>query len=156
MSVSVTTVMDKGDVMSDSREAFEKWAASKMKNFAGGIDLSLVSPSGHDEWTYATKAAESSWRAWQDSRQELEGEPVGTAKRCGYDRDITYCEFEADEVPIGTKLYTHTASSGKQAVYSLVGHFYNRPSEGRIGIEWCCDSLDDGQELYAKQEQDDE
>ena len=53
-------------------------------------------------------------------------------------------------------LYTHTASGGKQAVYSLVGHFYNRPSEGRIGIEWCCDSLDDGQELYAKQEQDHE
>jgi hypothetical protein len=58
----------------DSREAFEKWAASKMKNFAGWIDLSLVSPSGHNEWTYATKAAESSWRAWQASRQALEGE----------------------------------------------------------------------------------
>jgi hypothetical protein len=58
----------------DSREAFEKWAASKMKNFAGGIDLSLVSPSGHNGWTYATKAAESSWRAWQASRQALEGE----------------------------------------------------------------------------------
>ena len=45
------------------------------------------------------------------SRQGVEGEPVGTAKRCGYDRDITYCEFEADEVPIGTKLYTHPASA---------------------------------------------
>jgi hypothetical protein len=45
----------------------------------------------------------------QASRQE--GEPVGTAKRCGYDRDITYCELEADEVPIGTKLYTHPASA---------------------------------------------
>ena len=48
------------------------------------------------------------------------------------------------------------AIADKQAVYSLVGHFYNRPSKGRIGIEWCCDSLDDGQELYAKQEQGDE
>jgi hypothetical protein len=47
----------------------------------------------------------------QASRQELEGEPVGTARRCGYDRDITYCDFEADEVPIGTKLYTHPASA---------------------------------------------
>ena len=45
------------------------------------------------------------------SRQALEGEPVGTARRCGYDRDITYCDFEADKVPIGTKLYTHPASS---------------------------------------------
>ena len=61
--------------------------------------------------------------------------------------------FWDKSLTVGTKLYTHTASGGKQAVYSLVGHFYNRPSEGRIGIEWCCDSLDDGQELYAKQEQ---
>ena len=45
------------------------------------------------------------------SRQALEGEAVGTARRCGYDRDITYCDFEADEVPIGTKLYTHPASA---------------------------------------------
>ena len=41
----------------------------------------------------------------------LQGEAVGTARRCGYDRDITYCDFEADEVPIGTKLYTHPASA---------------------------------------------
>lgn len=30
-----------------------------------------------------------------------------------------------------------------------VGHFYNRPQEGRIGVEWCCDHLDDGQAIYA-------
>jgi len=60
---------------------------------------------------YYDEVLEGMWRGWQASRQELEGEPVGTAKRCGYDRDITYCEFEADEVPIGTKLYTHPASA---------------------------------------------
>ena len=63
---------------------------------------------------YYDEVLEGMWRGWQASRQELEGEPVGTAKRCGYDRDITYCDFEADEVPIGTKLYTHPAS--RQAV----------------------------------------
>jgi len=126
--------------------------------------------SGHspvDVWDHVVEQVdkENSFEAFilrkqaeavQASRQDFESEPVGTARRCGYDRDITYCDFEADEVPIGTKLYTHTAIVGKQAVYSLVGHFYNQPLEGRIGIEWCCDSLDDGQELYAKQEQGDE
>ena len=60
--------------MSD-REAFEKWAVHNMKNFAGGLDLSLATPSGHDGWTYATKAAESSWRAWKTSRQALSSCP---------------------------------------------------------------------------------
>jgi hypothetical protein len=59
---------------------------------------------------YYDEVVEGMWRGWQASRQALEGEPVGTARRCEYDRDITYCEFEADEVPIGTKLYTHPAS----------------------------------------------
>ena len=60
---------------------------------------------------YYDEVLEGMWWGWQASRQALEGEPVGTARRCGYDRDITYCDFEADEVPIGTKLYTHPASS---------------------------------------------
>ena len=60
---------------------------------------------------YKNLIVDLAWDAWQDSRQEIEGEPVGTARRCEYDRDITYCDFEADEVPIGTKLYTHPASS---------------------------------------------
>jgi hypothetical protein len=55
----------------DSRAEFEAWA---VKPFAGGLDLSLAMPAGHGGWTYATKAAESSWRAWQASRQALEGE----------------------------------------------------------------------------------
>jgi len=65
---------------------------------------------------YYDEVLEGMWWGWQASRQALEGEPVGTARRCGYDRDITYCDFEADEVPIGTKLYTHPASADKQAV----------------------------------------
>ena len=60
---------------------------------------------------YYDEVLEGMWQGWQARRQELEGEPVGTAKRCGYDRDIIYCDFEADEVPIGTKLYTHPASA---------------------------------------------
>ena len=69
---------------------------------------------------YYDEVLEGMWRGWQASRQELEGEPVGTAKRCGYDRDITYCEFEADEVPIGTKLYTHPASAEVERLRSRV------------------------------------
>jgi len=86
------------------------------------------------------------------SRQGVEGEPVAVVDRVGIMQRLS----PYTNLPEGTKLYTHPASADKQAVYSLVGHFYNRPSEGRIGIEWCCDSLDDGQELYAKQEQDHE
>ena len=71
---------------------------------------------------YYDEIVEGMWRGWQASRQALEGEPVGTARRCGYDRDITYCDFEADEVPIGTKLYTHPA---RQAV-SVPGDEYIR------------------------------
>jgi len=63
---------------------------------------------------------EGMWRGWQASREALEGEPVGTARRCGYDRDITYCEFEADEVPIGTKLYTHPASAEVERLQARV------------------------------------
>ena len=90
--------MDKGDVMSDSREAFEKWAASKMKNFAGGIDLSLVSPSGHDGWTYATKAAESSWRAWQASRQALEEQGYLNERAQFAEKDAKLLDEMAEEL----------------------------------------------------------
>ena len=65
-------------------------------------------PNYEHTWDTIQQVADGTW---QSSRQELEGEAVGTARRCGYDRDITYCDFEADEVPIGTKLYTHPASS---------------------------------------------
>jgi hypothetical protein len=60
----------------------------------------------------------------QASRQELEGDPVGTARRCGYDRDITYCDFEADEVPIGTKLYTHPASAEVERLQARVAELH--------------------------------
>src|SRR5690606_27055151 len=30
-----------------------------------------------------------------------------------------------------------------------VGHFYNRPHHGRLGVEWCCDHLDDGAALFS-------
>jgi hypothetical protein len=69
---------------------------------------------------YYDEVLEGMWRGWQASRQALEGEPVSTAKRCGYDRDITYCEFEADEVPIGTKLYTHPASAEVERLQAQV------------------------------------
>ena len=98
---------------------------------------------------YYDEVLEGMWQGWQASRQALEGEPVAEVAQVGGSPVV----FWDKSLLVGTKLYTHTASGGKQAVYSLVGHFYNRPSEGRIGIEWCCDSLDDGQELYAKQEQ---
>ena len=101
---------------------------------------------------YRENKLDGMWWGWQASRQALEGEPVAEVAQVGGSPVV----FWDKSLLVGTKLYTHTASGGKQAVYSLVGHFYNRPSEGRIGIEWCCDSLDDGQELYAKQEQDHE
>ena len=95
--------------MSESRKAFEVWAKLAFPH------MSLLKKGDTDKYVYKTAnfACEAfcEGEAWQASRQALEGEPVGTAKRCGYDRDITYCEFEADEVPIGTKLYTHPASS---------------------------------------------
>jgi hypothetical protein len=113
---------------------------------------------------------------WQDKGVDehfIAGYEAGKAARAGQESEpFAFCFTDVNGKPsefcdhpkhaaegdtrIRTPLYTHTASGGKQAVYSLVGHFYNRPSEGRIGIEWCCDSLDDGQELYAKQEQDHE
>ena len=100
--------------MSESRKAFEAWAKLAFPH------MSLLKKGDTDKYVYKTAnfACEAfcEGEAWQASRQALEGEPVGTAKRCGYDRDITYCEFEADEVPIGTKLYTHPASADKQAV----------------------------------------
>jgi hypothetical protein len=81
--------------------------------------------SGHspvDVWDYAVEQVDKGGtseafilrkqaEAVQASREALEDETVGTARRCGYDRDITYCDFEVDEVPIGTKLYTRPASS---------------------------------------------
>jgi len=30
-----------------------------------------------------------------------------------------------------------------------VGHFYHRPHEGRFGVEWRCEHLDDGAALYT-------
>ena len=92
--------------MSDSREDFEQAVEDKWS------DSYSFTRFGDED--YYDEIVEGMWRGWQASRQALEGEPVGTARRCGYDRDITYCEFEADEVPIGTKLYTHPAS--RQAV----------------------------------------
>jgi hypothetical protein len=82
-----------------------------------------------------------------DSRQALEGEPVGTAKRCGYDRDITYCEFEADEVPIGTKLYTHPASAQKEIerLQSRVAELYDliKYAQVKSGVCMCGDNMQD-------------
>ena len=90
--------------MSDiEREEFEQAVADKWS------DSYKFTRFGDED--YYDEVLEGIWQGWQARRQELEGEPVGTAKRCGYDRDITYCEFEADEVPIGTKLYTHPASA---------------------------------------------
>ena len=90
--------------MSDiEREEFEQAVADKWP------DSYKFTRFGDED--YYDEVLEGIWQGWQARRQELEGEPVGTAKRCGYDRDITYCEFEADEVPIGTKLYTHPASA---------------------------------------------
>ena len=92
--------------MSDiEREEFEQAVANKWS------DSYKFTRFGDED--YYDEVLEGIWQGWQARRQELEGEPVGTAKRCGYDRDITYCEFEADEVPIGTKLYTHPASADK-------------------------------------------
>ena len=90
--------------MSDSIKAFEDWAKTKGK--FKPLDF-LIACDGR----YSGDQLQSSFNGWQASRQALEGEPVGTARRCEYDRDITYCEFEADEVPICTKLYTHPASA---------------------------------------------
>jgi hypothetical protein len=78
--------------------------------------------------------------------EEIERDGINSTENLAYIDGYNDCAKEVRE----------NARSNKQAVYSLVGHFYNQPLEGRIGIEWCCDSLDDGQELYAKQEQDHE
>ena len=86
--------------MSD-REAFEVFACDMDRDWNITCDL---------RGDYISAVTSGAWESWQASRQALEGEAVGTARRCGYDRDITYCDFEADEVPIGTKLYTHPAS----------------------------------------------
>ena len=95
--------------MSDiEREAFEQAVTDRWS------DSYSFTRFGDED--YYDEVLEGMWWGWQASRQALEGEPVGTARRCGYDRDITYCDFEADEVPIGTKLYTHPASADKQAV----------------------------------------
>ena len=97
----------KGCIVSDiEREEFEQAVADKWS------DSYKFTRFGDED--YYDEVLEGMWRGWQASRQALEGEPVGTARRCEYDRDITYCEFEADEVPICTKLYTHPAS--RQAV----------------------------------------
>ena len=83
---------------------------------------------------YYDEVLEGMWRGWQASRQALEGEPVGTARRCEYDRDITYCEFEADEVPICTKLYTHPASAEVERLQARLAEKCDAPV-GWIGAE---------------------
>jgi len=100
----------------DSRAEFEAWAVSTMKHFAGGLDLSLAMPTGHGGWTYATKAAESSWRAWQASRQGVEGEAAFVIDRLGF---AERCEPYTN-LPEGTKLYTHPASTDVPDGYALV------------------------------------
>jgi len=108
--------------MSDiEREAFEqavtdRWSDSyKFTRFENGEYMDDFLQQYWIGWQASRRALSSCSEipnsSVHASRQGVEGEPVGTAKRCGYDRDITYCEFEADEVPIGTKLYTHPASA---------------------------------------------
>ena len=127
--------------MSEARMAFENKYDS---DYLGRDD------AGYYKWMSTQEEWELWDSAWQAARAgQAASEPVAEVAQVGG----TPVVFWDESLTVGTKLYTHTASGGKQAVYSLVGHFYNRPSEGRIGIEWCCDSLDDGQELYAKQEQ---
>ena len=127
--------------MSEARMAFENQYDS---DYLGRDD------AGYYKWMSTQEEWELWDSAWQAARAgQAASEPVAEVAQVGGSPVV----FWDKSLLVGTKLYTHTASGGKQAVYSLVGHFYNRPSEGRIGIEWCCDSLDDGQELYAKQEQ---
>ena len=107
--------------MSDSREAFEKWAWSEN----GAEDFSRE--SGDD---YTDEMLESMWMAWQDSRQALEGEPAmwslsfngGPAnhfttyptKESAEDY-ISLCEIGEKESDKGrievVPLYTHPASA---------------------------------------------
>jgi hypothetical protein len=99
----------------DSRAEFEAWAVSTMKHFTGGLDLSLAMPTGHGGWTYATKAAESSWRAWQASRQSLDVKPFtwvftdvnGKASEIAGDP----VHRSPQDLRIYTALYTHPASA---------------------------------------------
>lgn len=39
--------------------------------------------------------------------------------------------------------------SPQQPESEPVGHFYNNPASGRVGVEWCCDHLDSGAALYT-------
>jgi len=148
--------------MSDERQAFEQlhaiptgaeWCDKRHiyihKNYSG-----LVLHPINESWEAFCEGV-----MWQASREAVESEAVAWLWVVNGHRAVVPKDYADELIEDGETvlpLYTHTASGGKQAVYSLVGHFYNRPSEGRIGIEWCCDSLDDGQELYAKQEQDHE
>ena len=105
----------------DSRAEFEAWAVSTMKHFTGGLDLSLAMPTGHGGWTYATKAAESSWRAWQASRQSLDVKPFtwvftdvnGKASEIAGDP----VHRSPQDLRIYTALYTHPASDVPDAEY---------------------------------------
>ena len=138
--------------MSDiEREEFEQAVADKWS------DSYKFTRFGDED--YYDEVLEGMWVGWQASREAVESEAVAWLWVVNGHRAVVPKDYADELIEDGETvlpLYTHTASGGKQAVYSLVGHFYNRPSEGRIGIEWCCDSLDDGQELYAKQEQDHE
>ena len=108
--------------MSDiEREEFEQAVADKWS------DSYSFTRFGDED--YFDEIVEGMWQGWQASRQALEGEPVGTARRCGYDRDITYCEFEADEVPIGTKLYTHPASAEVERLQARVAELESDEQE---------------------------
>ena len=51
-------------------EAFEKWAGSEMKDFAGGIDVFRDMTGGG--WSYATKAAEAAWRSWLKQQETID------------------------------------------------------------------------------------
>ena len=108
----------------DSRAEFEAWAVSTMKHFTGGLDLSLAMPTGHGGWTYATKAAESSWRAWQASRQSLDVKPFtwvftdvnGKASEIAGDP----VHRSPQDLRIYTALYTHPASDDVPEGWKLV------------------------------------
>jgi len=62
--------------------------------------------------------------------------------------DGTYVNDVINDLWEGCKTGIRVALT-HQAESDPVGHFYNRPHEGRIGVEWCCDHLDDGSALYT-------
>ena len=51
------------------------------------------------------------------------------------------------EVELGHRL---DAAADELEKAEAVGHFYHRPHEGRFGVEWRCEHLDDGAALYTR------